>query len=42
MEEARDSSDEKVDKEEEEEEMLEVETVTHQPSQVEIKYYVPH
>ena len=42
MEEAGDLSEDKMDEEEEEKEIVEVEAVTHQPSQVEKKYYVLH
>ena len=42
MEEAGDSSEDEVDGEEEKEETVEVEEVTHQPSQVGRKYYVPY
>ena len=42
MEEAGDSSKDEVDGEYEEEDMVEVEAVTHQTSQVERKDYVPH
>ena len=37
-----DSSEDKVDGEEEDGEMAEEEAETHQPSQAEIKDYVPH
>ena len=42
MEEAVDLSEEDLDGEEEEEEMVEVEAVTYQPSQADRKDYVPH
>ena len=42
MEEAGDFSEEKVDVEEEEEDMVDVEAVTHQPSQVESTDCVTH
>ena len=42
MEEAGDSYEDKVYGEDEEEYMVEEEAVTHQPSQVERKDYVPH
>ena len=42
MEEAVDSSEDKVEGEEEEDERVQEEAVTHQPSQDEIKDYVPH
>ena len=42
MEEAGDSSEYEVDGKEEKEEMVEVEEVTHQPSQVGRKDYVPY
>ena len=41
-EEVGDSSDDEVDGEEEDVEMVEEEAETHQPSQAEIKDYVPH
>ena len=42
MEETGDLSEDVVDGEEEEEDMVEVEAVPHQPSQVERKDYGPH
>ena len=42
MEEAGDSSEDEIKREEEEKEMAEEEAVTHQPSQAEKKDYVPH